>query len=301
MSSAVALPNPAASRPLDWRIIVLIGGIHFLAIVGVGYSGFVRFSWATAGLAAAVFFAGHFSISMGMHRLYAHAAYEASRALELVLLMFSAMVCQGPAWWWAFTHICHHAETDTKNDPYTVLHGFWWAHMWWVFRQDAHTEHEVIRWRLLRNPLLRFQGKYYFAIAPLMGLGLPTAIASMWGDPWGGLLVGGFLRLAVQYHLTWVINSVAHTYGTRRYTHAGTACTNWWLGILTVGESYHERHHLAEQDYRLGTRWYDLDPSKWLIWACAKLGLARNLKRFSEEEVFRNARFLENKHTLQAA
>jgi stearoyl-CoA desaturase (delta-9 desaturase) len=51
------------------------------------------------------------------------------------------------------------------------------------------------------------------------------------------------------------------------------------LALLTFGEGYHNFHHLYGSDYRNGVRWWQWDPTKWLIRSLAALRLARNLKR----------------------
>ncbi|HRD55162.1 MAG TPA: acyl-CoA desaturase, partial [Parachlamydiaceae bacterium] len=38
-------------------------------------------------------------------------------------------------------------------------------------------------------------------------------------------------------------------------------------------------HHTFANDYRNGIRWYQFDPTKWLIWTLHKLKLVHNLKR----------------------
>jgi stearoyl-CoA desaturase (delta-9 desaturase) len=59
-----------------------------------------------------------------------------------------------------------------------------------------------------------------------------------------------------------------------------------WLGaVLTNGEGYHNFHHRFPGDYRNGIRWYHWDPSKWLIFLFAKLGLAWDLKRTPAERL----------------
>ena len=65
---------------------------------------------------------------------------------------------------------------------------------------------------------------------------------------------------------------------------AGTCAANssrdsWWISLLTFGEGYHNYHHMYQSDYRNGANWYDFDPSKWLIWALSKIGLAYDLHR----------------------
>ncbi|HVX91503.1 MAG TPA: fatty acid desaturase [Candidatus Paceibacterota bacterium] len=275
-------PSPAASHPLRWGYIAWFVSLHITALAVLWYLIFIRTLWTDIALAISLFFAMHLSITVGLHRLYSHDAFKAAKSIEVVLLLLSAGVMQSSALWWAGRHREHHRYSDKDKDPYSVVHGIWWAHIGWLLRQHDPIERALVR-DLYNNPLVKRQEENYWWLAPLMGLGLPTAIASFWGEPLGGLFVAGFLRLCVQYHATWVINSVAHSFGSYRYQKHDTARTNGGiLAILTVGESYHERHHLAPNDYRLGNRWYDIDPGKWVIWLLAHVGLARDLQTREE-------------------
>jgi stearoyl-CoA desaturase (Delta-9 desaturase) len=92
-------------------------------------------------------------------------------------------------------------------------------------------------------------------------------------------LLAGVLRLVFSHHLTFCINSLAHIVGTRPYTTANTARDNGLVALLTFGEGYHNFHHQFAHDYRNGVRWWQWDPSKWLINALHWTGLAKNLKR----------------------
>jgi stearoyl-CoA desaturase (delta-9 desaturase) len=40
--------------------------------------------------------------------------------------------------------------------------------------------------------------------------------------------------------------------------------------LVTFGEGYHSFHHRFPFDYRNRIRWYQYDPSKWLIWSLAR-------------------------------
>jgi stearoyl-CoA desaturase (delta-9 desaturase) len=50
------------------------------------------------------------------------------------------------------------------------------------------------------------------------------------------------------------------------------------LAFVTNGEGFHNFHHRFPTDYRNGIRWFDWDPTKWLIRTFAALGLARDLR-----------------------
>ena len=92
------------------------------------------------------------------------------------------------------------------------------------------------------------------------------AIGATWGDPLGGLLVGCFLRLVVQWHVTFSVNSFAHLFGRQTYSATSTARDSVLLALVTLGEGYHNFHHRFQADYRNGVRWRDFDPTKWWIW-----------------------------------
>ena len=59
------------------------------------------------------------------------------------------------------------------------------------------------------------------------------AVGALFGRPLGGLLWGGFLRIAVIHHTTFLVNSVAHLYGTRPYTEENSARDNGLLRAVS--------------------------------------------------------------------
>jgi stearoyl-CoA desaturase (Delta-9 desaturase) len=67
--------------------------------------------------------------------------------------------------------------------------------------------------------------------------------------------------------------------GIQPYTDENTARDNAVVALLTFGEGYHNFHHMFAHDYRNGVRWWQWDPSKWLIYAMQWVGLTTELKR----------------------
>ena len=132
---------------------------------------------------------------------------------------------------------------------------------------------------LQRDPVVMFQHKHYLPLVLLMNFLPALLIGWLCGDVLGGIIWVGFLRLVVSHHFTFFINSLAHMWGERPYTDTNTARDNFWLALVTWGEGYHNFHHIFQQDYRNGVRRWQFDPTKWLIFAASKLGLASQLSR----------------------
>jgi stearoyl-CoA desaturase (delta-9 desaturase) len=132
---------------------------------------------------------------------------------------------------------------------------------------------------LKRDKLLAFQHKHYALLALGSNFGIPALVGWALGDMWGALLLTGVARLVFSHHFTFFINSLAHMWGSRPYTEENTARDNAMLALVTFGEGYHNFHHIFAHDYRNGVRWWQWDPTKWLISSCSFIGLARRLKR----------------------
>ncbi len=157
--------------------------------------------------------------------------------------------------------------------------GFLWAHVFWVFYKEAPGATFDNVPDLLKNPRVMWQHRWSRFLGIGVGLGLPTLVGALFGRPFGGLLWGGFLRIVLVHHTTFLINSAAHLWGKRPYSTEVSARDNWFLAFFTHGEGFHNFHHAFPSDFRNGLRWYHWDPNKWTILALKVTGLARNLRR----------------------
>ena len=99
------------------------------------------------------------------------------------------------------------------------------------------------------------------------------------GDIIGTMLLVGVLRIVITHHTTFFINSLAHMWGKQPYTDTNTAKDSPLIALITYGEGYHNFHHHFQTDYRNGVRWWQFDPTKWLISGLSWAGLASNLRR----------------------
>lgn len=237
----------------------------------------------------ALLYACGLSITGGYHRLWAHRAYQAHWSLRLFYMLFGAMAFQNSILVWASTHRIHHANVDDiDHDPYSINRGLWYAHIGWMLRDypSAKTDFSNAR-DLLDDRLVMFQHNYYLPLALVMNIGFPLLLGWAMGDAMGFLMVAGLLRLVVNHHVTFLINSLAHYWGRRPYTIENTARDNDLLAFLTYGEGYHNYHHLFQWDYRNGVRWWQYDPTKWLIASLSWIGVTSNLRRVPEFRIQR--------------
>lgn len=278
-----------AARSLDWTNTLFIATAHLLGLLGVFWLIFADFHWQTLVLAFVWLVFASLSITGGYHRLFSHPTYKARWPLRLFYLLFGAAGVQNSALKWSYDHRIHHAKTDTHDDPYNIGQGFWWAHIAWIlYRDDREIEPAKVR-DLLDDPLVRFQHKFYVPLAILFGAVLPFCLGLLWGDPWGALFVAGFLRLILQWHATFSVNSFTHMIGSQPYSTRSSARDSFLAALITMGEGYHNFHHKFQADYRNGVRWYHFDPTKWWVYTLSKVGLTRDLRRTSKERI-ENAR-----------
>lgn len=219
------------------------------------------------------------AITAGYHRLLAHKAYQARPLLQVAFLLMGAGAFEGSALEWCCDHRNHHRYLDQELDPYSIQKGFWHAHLLWLFQGETlHYNFSNVQ-DLQTSPLIRWQQKYYLWLAILMGFVFPTAVASLWGDPLGGLVIAGALRMTINHHVTFAINSVCHCFGKRTYAQNISARDNWLTSLFTYGEGFHNFHHQFPGDYRNGIRFFHYDLTKWFIVGMSMLGLAKELKR----------------------
>jgi stearoyl-CoA desaturase (delta-9 desaturase) len=285
----------SARRPICWRNALFLIGTAVVALIGtpvyLWYHGFSLTLFAVFLVSSA---ATSMSITAGYHRMLAHRSYEGRGWLKLLYLLAGAAAFQGSALQWASDHRRHHRAADTADDPHNIGKGFFWAHMGWLFFCDDPKYSTRYPTDLERDPWIAWQHRYYVFIAVGMGFLLPLAVGLLVGDAWGYFLFVGVLRVVFTNHCTFLINSLAHTVGTRPYSDSQTARDSLLMAILAFGEGYHNYHHAFASDYRNGIRWYHWDPTKWWIRLAASVGGAYRLKTIPPSEILQ-AR-LRNEH-----
>lgn len=253
-------------------------------------------SFALLAISFVLLYLTGFSITAGYHRYYSHKSYKTNTFMETILLFFGAMTAQGSALRWAFDHRIHHAHVDTENDPYNINRGFLYAHCLWIIDKPRPIEAKTVP-DLLKNKLVTFQHHHIGKLIVLTNFIAFYAVGWALNDFMGAFFIALWLRMFALHHFTWFINSLAHIWGEKPFSQEQTAVDNYFLAMLTFGEGYHNYHHTFANDYRNGIRWFQFDPTKWLIWSLHKLGLVHSLRR-TDAVTIKKRMVIEHKNLL---
>jgi stearoyl-CoA desaturase (delta-9 desaturase) len=223
-----------------------------------------------------------FGIGAGYHRYFSHRAYSTSRAFQFFLAVLSQSTSQKSILWWAAKHRHHHLHSDTAEDVHSPRHkGFFYSHVGWIFSRK-HDKADLTKVAdLARYPELMWLHKYELVPAVVLA-GLCFLVAG-----WPGLVVGFVWSTVLVYHATFCINSLAHVRGSKRYVTGDDSRNNLLLAIFTMGEGWHNNHHAYQGSVRQGFKWWELDPTYYLLRALSWTGLVWDLKT-PPEQVLRN-------------
>jgi stearoyl-CoA desaturase (Delta-9 desaturase) len=237
-------------------------------------------------------------VTIGFHRLLTHRAFQTYPWMRYLFAILGSLSVQGPVIDWVADHRKHHAFTDEHGDPHSphagqgaglrgMLRGLWHAHVGWLFQTQGQASSRRFARDLVSDPTMRRINRAFPYIA-LAGLLLPFTLGLALG---GGslkaglsaLLWAGLVRVFLLHHVTWSINSICHFFGQRRFAIDDKSTNVFWLALPSLGEAWHHNHHAFPQSAFHGLRWYEVDPSGWLILALARLGLVWDVNRVTPE------------------
>jgi len=276
--------------PVNWAVTAVLGGTFLAAITVVPWYGFSHgysgWAWLFFGIFIVLNGVG---IGSGYHRLWSHRTYDAHPILEWFLAILGGMSLQNSIIVWSARHRVHHRDVDDNDkDPYSIGRGFWFAHIGWMLRDypSGTIDYDIVR-DLEKNPITAWQHRWYWTLVWTTNLALPLFLGWLTGDMLGMFLLVGIGRLVVTHHVTFFINSLAHMWGSQPYTDENSARDSHVIALITYGEGYHNYHHIFQNDYRCGIRWWHLDINKWFISTCALFGLVKNRRRAPAFKVMR--------------
>jgi stearoyl-CoA desaturase (delta-9 desaturase) len=264
-------PLPAR-RPDRLRASAVIGfaAVHVaaLGVLAVG------FSWKGVLLCLASYYLRMFAITAGFHRYFSHRTYALSRVPQFLMAFLGQTAAQKGVLWWASNHRHHHRYSDRPEDIHSpIQRGFWWSHIGWILGEE-HSKPDYSRVPdLVKYPELVWLDRHQYLPTAVYAVALFLAFGST------GLFYGYFLSTVLLWHGTFCINSVMHLIGRRVYATSDDSRNSFLFSLVTMGEGWHNNHHWAPGSAAQGFRWWEVDPSYYVLWLGEKLGLVRALHR----------------------
>ena len=135
----------------SWAPITLLAG-QLIAQATAILSLFL-FNWSplTLGVALFVYCSIMLGITMGYHRLFSHKSYQTNTFVEWVLMIFGSLALENTILKWSSDHRKHHSFSETEDDPYSIVKGFWHAHIGWVVKNTSEEKSRIIGVKDLKN------------------------------------------------------------------------------------------------------------------------------------------------------
>jgi sn-1 stearoyl-lipid 9-desaturase len=224
-------------------------------------------------------------ITLGYHRLLTHKSFKLNRWLAYFMVTGGYFCLMGAPITWVGVHRLHHQKSDLEGDPHSPRDGFLHSLYEWMFDMKRYQSNEELLRQtpdLMTDPFYRALGYKHEAPVAVLCLALNILFrvfifcAFGWIALAANLFAMGFVFLSTQ-----LVNAVCH------YPHAGyrlwdtrdDSLNVWWVGILAVGEGWHNNHHAVPKSAKHGMAWWEIDVTWMTIWVFEKLGLAREVIR----------------------
>ncbi len=217
-------------------------------------------TWQAVALGVVLYGLRIFAIGAGYHRYFSHRAFSTGRIFQFVLAFLAQTSAQRGILWWAAKHRRHHRYSDTEDDVHSpVQSGFFYAHLGWIFvPRNFTTDYSAVR------DLARYKELVWLDRQPYLPAAVLALVAWLIAG-WPGLAVGFCWSTVVLWHATFCINSLAHVVGRRRYVTGDQSRNNWLLALMTMGEGWHNNHHAYQASVRQGFRWWEYDPTYYIL------------------------------------
>jgi len=286
-SYAGAEPPPQGEPDrVDWVRCIPFIAMHVgcLAIFRVGWS------WTAVCVAVALYLMRGFAITGFYHRYFSHRTFRTSRACQLVFAVIGNASGQRGPLWWAAHHRYHHVHSDDESDIHSPRrNGFLWSHMgWFTSRRNFRTDQRAVA-DLAGFPELVFLDRFDALAPAALAMGLFAAGEILrrsmpgLGTPGLQMLVWGFcVSTMALFHVTSMVNSVAHKIGRRRYDTGDESGNSFLLALITLGEGWHNNHHHYPASARQGFQWWEIDITYYGLALMSWLGLVWDLRPLPE-------------------
>jgi len=273
------------NKQIDWARAIPYFLIH-ISIISVFYVGFSNFALLVCFL---MFTIRMFAITGFYHRYFSHKTFKTTRVAQFIFAIIGASAVQRGPIWWAAHHRGHHMHSDTEKDQHSPkAHSFLWSHTGWFLTKANFITHTKLVKELSRFPELRLVDRFDILVPIFSCIGLfyfGEFINNKYPElntnglqllSWGFIVSTIFL-----YHATFLVNSVAHLWGKKRYATKDSSRNNFFVALITFGEGWHNNHHHFPGSARQGFYWWEIDLTYYLLKLLSFFGIIWDIRTVS--------------------
>lgn len=270
-----------------WEFVnIFKQGIFFLIHLGCFLVIWVGVNWTCAIVCALLYFIRMFAITGGYHRYFSHRSFSTSRWFQFVLGFMGAMAAQKGPLWWGSHHRHHHKHSDTELDIHSPgINGLFWAHVGWVLSADYLEYNKDLIKDFNKFPEIQWLDRNHF-VPPLVLIGLVFSLGfylqayypSLGVTPFQLFVWGFCVSTTLLYHGTFVINSLTHMWGKRRFKTTDESKNSFLLALITLGEGWHNNHHRYPGAEPQGMYWWEIDISHYILVVLSWFGIVWDIR-----------------------
>ncbi len=243
--------------PQLWAIIIPMQILGLYAVYNI-FFGYTPSWWWISTLVGYVCFK-MIGIAAGYHRLFCHRGFQVKPTIKRIILYFGVLAGQGsPIMWVALHRGYHHRFADKEGDPHSPRDGIFHSYISWMFKK-VHIDIRSAA-DLMRDPDMLFVHKYYIPIIYITHI--IAALISI--DLWLYLFV---LPMFITLHCFLMQTCLTHLpfMGYKNYNTSDNSVNSPWLFPIILGEAWHNNHHGDGRNPNYGRKWWELDPTYWII------------------------------------
>lgn len=270
---------PKQSSPSRWLPFALL----HLACLSVLFTGT---SVAALVMAFVLCVLRMFAVTAFYHRYFSHRSFKTSRVAQFIFAIAGLTAVQRGPLWWAAHHRHHHQHADDEVDTHSpTRRGFLWAHIGWITAEgNMPTDYSRVP-DFRRFPELVFLNRFDWLVPVLLGIAvflcghiLSVQFPSLHTSG-PQFLAWGIVSTVMVFHVTCAINSLAHQYGWQEFETGDDSKNNFLLGVVTLGEGWHNNHHRFPGCVRLGLKWWQIDLTYYVLILFERLGIIWDLNK----------------------
>ncbi len=204
-------------------------------------------------------------MSVFFHRAFAHKGLILKPWLRQFVIHTGNWVTGLDLKGWVCMHRMHHQHVDSEKDPHSPVNDG----VFGVFLSQHYSFQRILRGLIgnrrtfnsvvedLNFPVSWLNRRRYW----LLPLGLHFLIGAGISYFSGGILIGACYWMGIASHPIqgWLVNSLGHYAGYRNFDTKDHSTNNTMVGLLVLGEGYHNNHHHQPQSVKFSHRWFEFD------------------------------------------